>query len=224
MKITKFGQCCLLIKLERSAGVRKQSGQSNLTILTDPGMFSMAQNDIKGIDVLLITHEHADHYHVDSVKAIVKNNPRIKIITNTAVGKLLDKEKIAYSIVEHGGQTTEKGIVIEGFGNDHEEIYHGFVPDVQNTGYFIGGKLFYPGDAFYAPGKPVDILALPVAGPWTTVKMAIDYGLKVKPRLAFPVHDAMLTNPAMNHRVPQMVLEKNGIKFVALVIGKETEV
>ena len=49
MQITKFGQCCLLIEV---AGKR---------ILTDPGRFSVSQNDVSNIDIILITHEHADH-------------------------------------------------------------------------------------------------------------------------------------------------------------------
>ena len=39
-----------------------------LTVLTDPGAFSQEQNQIRGIDVVLITHEHGDHLHVESLK------------------------------------------------------------------------------------------------------------------------------------------------------------
>ena len=63
MTITKIGHCCLLIEFNE----RK--------ILTDPGTFSSAQNTLIGIDVVLITHEHADHIHVESLAEIIKNNP-----------------------------------------------------------------------------------------------------------------------------------------------------
>jgi L-ascorbate metabolism protein UlaG (beta-lactamase superfamily) len=54
MKITKYGHCCLLIE-ER--GIR---------ILTDPGAFTAnIHSSLTGIDVILYTHEHADHYHLD---------------------------------------------------------------------------------------------------------------------------------------------------------------
>ena len=88
MTITKLGHCCLIIE------------ENGLRILTDPGTYSTSQNEAKNIDLILITHEHPDHYHVDSVKTILANNPQVKIITNTAVAKLLQKENIESAIVE----------------------------------------------------------------------------------------------------------------------------
>src|ERR1041385_2626080 len=102
MKITKFGHCCLLIETN---GAR---------ILTDPGSFTTQQDEQKNIDLLLITHEHGDHYHIDSVKKILANNPQITIITNSAVGKLLEAEGIKYQLVDDGKSATVKNIVIEG--------------------------------------------------------------------------------------------------------------
>ncbi len=90
MKITKLGHCCLIIE---DQGKR---------ILTDPGTYSTLQNEVKNIDIVLITHEHADHYHLDSLKIVLQNNPNAKIITNSTVGALLEKEGISYSILEHG--------------------------------------------------------------------------------------------------------------------------
>jgi L-ascorbate metabolism protein UlaG (beta-lactamase superfamily) len=73
MKITKFGHCCLLID------------EKSLRILIDPGKYSDGQNSITNIDVVLITHEHQDHLHVDSVKSIIANNPSVRIMTNAGV-------------------------------------------------------------------------------------------------------------------------------------------
>ena len=58
MKITKFGHCCLLIE------------ENGVRILTDPGTYSTQQSEVKNIDFVLITHEHADHFHIDSLKAL----------------------------------------------------------------------------------------------------------------------------------------------------------
>ena len=63
-----------------------------MKILTDPGTYSTQQNEVKNIDVVLITHEHQDHFHIDSLKALLKNNPQVKIITNKSVGALLEKK------------------------------------------------------------------------------------------------------------------------------------
>lgn len=184
MKVTKLGHCCMVIE---TRGVK---------ILTDPGMFSTAQNELTGIELLLITHEHADHYHIDSVKAILKNNPNIKIITNKAVGKLLSAEGIKFELVGDGQSYTHKDVVVSGHGTKHAVIYKDF-GQVENTGFFVDGKLFFPGDAFYNPKVQVEILALPVSGPWAKISEVITYALDVKPKIAFPVHDAVMAFPDM---------------------------
>ena len=203
MQITKLGHCCLLIK------------QQDLTILTDPGTYTTAQDEVKGIDIVLITHEHPDHLHLESVKKVLANNPATKIITNSAVSNILAKENIKSELLEHGNNTTIKEIAIEAFGEKHAVIYP-TLPQVQNTGYFIANRFFYPGDALTHPGRPVEILALPVAGPWLKIAEAVDYAVAVKPKICFPVHDGNLKNPGITHRAPQTVLESAGIDFKVL--------
>ncbi len=212
MKITKYGQCCLLIEINEKR------------ILTDPGRFSVSQNDVRNIDLILITHEHADHLHAESLATILKNNPNVKIVTNTAVGKILSNLGIAYEILE-GSNTEEKaGVIIEAYDGRHAEIYKEY-GQVQNTGYFIAEELFYPGDAYTEPGKKVSILALPVAGPWCKSVDAISYALLVKPDKAFPVHDWLLNSDgiALVHDLFETQLRENNIEFVRLS-NNETKV
>jgi len=203
MIIKKFGHCCLLIEID---GVK---------ILTDPGMFTTAQNELTGVDAILVTHEHQDHLHVESVKEILKNNPGTKVITNSGVGKKLAEAGIPYTIVEGRGTIEIEGIAIEAFDCKHEELFEesGMV---QNTGYFIADKLFYPGDAYCDPQQPVEILALPIAGPWCRLPDAIRYALRVKPKFAFPVHDGNLNwkfGAGVTHRLPEQVLKSHNIEF-----------
>lgn len=213
MKIKKLGHCCLVIEVE---GKR---------IMTDPGSYSILQDQEKNIDIILITHEHGDHLHVDSLKKVLKNNLSAKIITNTGVGMILDQNNIPYEKVENGQSNIFKSISFEGFGEKHEEIYGDF-GQVQNTGYLIQDKLFYPGDAFTNPNKKIDILALPVAGPWMKIKTAISYVLEIKPRVCFPVHDGMIieSRPGPIYNLPKNILPSNGIEFKVLEIGKEQEI
>lgn len=212
MKVTKIGHCCLLVEYK------------NKRILTDPGAWSTSQNALSDIDIILITHEHVDHLHIDSLKIILQNNQQAKIITNTSVGILLNKEDITYTIIEDGQQEYLYSILIEGFGSCHEEIYKE-LGQVENTGYFIDNKLFYPGDAFTNPGKPVEILALPIVAPWTTFKKAMEYALEIKPTYIFPVHDGMLisTRPGPIYRLPPIILDNTSSKFIPLLEGDTYE-
>ena len=140
------------------------------------------------------------------------NNPKAEIITNSSVGALLAKEGIAFRLVADGDTATIKTILFEGFGTKHAGIYAGW-KDVENTGYCIAGRFFYPGDALFDPEKEVEILALPVAGPWVKISEAVDYALRIKPKVCFPVHEAMLRAAGSAHRIPAQVLPTVGIEF-----------
>lgn len=212
MQIKKLGHCCLLIKT------------NNLTVLTDPGAFSNTQNFERGIDVILITHEHMDHFHVESLKEVLNKNPNAQVVTNSGVGKKLDEIGIPYTRLEGKDSMEIQQVLFEAFDGKHEEIFEEF-GQVQNTGYFIDNKLFYPGDSFHIPGKPVDILALPVAGPWCKVGDAVRYALAVNPKKAFPVHDGMLVKERIgsSHIAPQQALAEKGIEFVIIKEGEEIE-
>ncbi len=210
MRITKFGHCCLLVEVD------------GLRILTDPGNLSDGQNAVTNIDVVLITHEHADHFHTESVQAVLKNNSQAIVITNTAVGKLLEKLGVAFTCVEHGGHFVQGDVRFEGHGEEHA-AFHSSIPNVQNTGYLIAEKLFFPGDALTVPGVPVEVLALPVAGPWMKFSEAVDYAVATKAKTCFPVHEGIMKSPAFIIQRMGTVLEKLGIRFVALGEGETKE-
>ncbi len=209
MKITKFGQCCLLIEV---AGKR---------ILTDPGRFSVTQNQVLDIDIILITHEHADHFHSESLRAILTNNVQAKVVTNTSVGAILAGLGVTYEVLEGVDQAEIAGVALEACDGVHAEIFADY-GQVQNTGYVIANELFYPGDSYTEIGKPVSILALPVAGPWCKAAEAIRYAALIQPLKAFPVHDAVLNDDglALVHGLFAQQLQAQGIEFVPLRAGE----
>jgi L-ascorbate metabolism protein UlaG (beta-lactamase superfamily) len=193
-----------------------------LRILTDPTPFSTGQEAARNIDIIFITHEHGDHFHLDTLKAILAENPQAKVVTNSAVGALMQPEGLAFELLEHGQSRMDKGVVIEGVGESHAVIYP-TIPSVQNTGYMIGKKLFYPGDALTNPERSVDILALPVAGPWMKISDAIDYAIALKPKIWFPVHEAILKDPMLGFKAPSVVLPPLGMPGQILELGKEID-
>lgn len=213
MNITKLGHCCLVLKGE------------NGTVLTDPGNYTEeAAKKVQGIDIILITHEHADHYHVESIQAVLANNPKAVVVSNSAVAKLLAEKNIPCTVVGDMQSTTVGGTLIEGFGKDHAIIY-GTLGQCENTGYFVDGKFYFPGDSFFNPKRPVDVLAFPTAGPWMKISEAIDFAKAVKPRVAFPVHDGMIVPTAGGFVATMMknFLKDGGTEFVPLAAGESRD-
>lgn len=193
-------------------------------ILVDPGRFTNAQNELTDIDIILITHEHADHCHSESVQKIVEKNPDVVIVTNTSVATLLRSLSIDVYVLEGRDAATITDVALEAFDGPHVEIFEDF-GIIQNTGYLIENFFFFPGDAYTVPDKSIDVLALPVAGPWCKISDAILYAKKVAPKTAFPVHDATLNTDGKAVTYPHFVreLEKEGIDFVLWEDGTSKE-
>ena len=211
MEITKIGHCCLVIDVD---GVR---------LMTDPGGWTSSQREVRGLAAVLITHEHPDHLHVESLKTVLVNNPQAKVITNTGVGAMLEAHSIPYQLVEDQQSTVVGEVLVEGFGSKHAPIYPG-VPEVINTGYFIAEQLYYPGDSFHKPGKTVRVLALPIAGPWMRLAQALDFAKDLEPQLCFPVHDGMLDPVEWLYRHPARLLPEAGIQFEVIEPGMTKKV
>jgi L-ascorbate metabolism protein UlaG (beta-lactamase superfamily) len=226
MKIKKIGHCCLVVEVEVLGA---EGAQHIKKIMTDPGGWTIKQIDERNIDLILITHEHGDHLHVESLKKVLENNPGSKVVTNTAVKNILVKENIwqdngNFMVLENGSLEESLGAEFEsikklGIGLfaktcPHADIYDDIVP-VQNTGYMVNDKLFYPGDAYLFIEKPVEILALPVAGPWAKIREVIEYAKKVKPKVAFPVHDGLIKENCIApfRFLPNKFLNEAGIEF-----------
>ena len=208
MKITKLGHCCMLIE------------ENGVRILTDPGAWTTAQLDVRDIHVILFTHEHADHFHLDSLKIVLQHNPDARIYTNKSVGALLEKEGLSYQILDDGTKEVIKGVSLNAFGEKHAIVYPTVEP-VENTGFLIGDRFFYPGDAFIIPQSTVEILALPIAGPWMKLSEAVDYAKQLSPRITFPVHDGMLQPVAWLHNSYAKFLGDFGLKFEIIADGVE---
>lgn len=209
MKITKLGHCCLLIETKGKK------------VLTDPGSYTVeAHSELENIDFILFTHEHQDHYHIESLKVLLKKNPQTIIYANNSVSELLTKENIAHNLVNNGDSVLLGEIAVVGIGEKHAQM-HSSIPASDNMGYFIDGRLWYPGDAFTNPERVVEILALPVSGPWMKIGEAIDYALLLKPKKVFPVHDGTRFGSA--HTFPDRVLTPQGIQFITMIEGDSQE-
>jgi hypothetical protein len=84
-------------------------------------------NKEHGRTIVLITHEHADHFHIDSLKELLKNQPEVVVVCDIGVGAILAREGVLHHVMEQGNNIDVKGVHIEAFGKDHA-ILHSSLP------------------------------------------------------------------------------------------------
>lgn len=159
MKITKFAQSCILIETN---GKR---------ILIDPGIISYDESlptaGWNDIDVLLVTHKHADHFNEPAIKEIVKN-PKTKLYSSSEVAQTFPE--IDIKVVKRGDV-----INADGFTVAVTKAVHGYLPYLkgdneitENVGYIIeteGKKVYVTSDTLcFKNDYKCDVLFLPVSG------------------------------------------------------------
>jgi L-ascorbate metabolism protein UlaG (beta-lactamase superfamily) len=183
MKITKFGHACLLIE------------EGEARILIDPGMFSAGYEALEDVDAVLVTHQHSDHVADETLDKVRVKNPDVPVYADAGTARILEGDGI--QAVKAGDAFEVAGVSVKVYGGEHAVI-HPRIPGIENVGYMIGGRFFYPGDSFTQPDEAVEILALPLGAPWLKVAEVVDYVAAVKPKVAVPVHDAVLAMPQMH--------------------------
>ena len=186
MDLTKLGHSCLLVE---EAGVR---------ILIDPGTLSTGLDELDGIDAVLYTHAHADHFDPETLARLSDRNGPARIVADGDTAEQV-RELGREVTVASDGDVLDLGVEVRVVGSRHAVI-HLDLPGLANVGYLVSGRLFHPGDALTLPPVDVEVLALPVVAPWTRVSECVDYLRAVAPARAVPIHDAIAANPAMYHR------------------------
>lgn len=181
MKITKYEHACFTVEHEGKL------------LIVDPGSYTTSLAAPENVVAVVVTHEHADHFDVTALGAIIAHNPDAIIVAHSDITRQFGDVTLPSRSVSTGDTYDIAPFHLEFFGGNHATI-HPDIPVISNLGVMINDTVFYPGDSFVLPNKPVDTLALPVAAPWMKLSEAIDYVVAIKPRLAFPTHDAVLSD------------------------------
>lgn len=179
MQLTKYDHACFTLE------------KDNQLLVVDPGEWSSDFISPSNIVAIVVTHDHSDHFDHEQLAAIIDENPDAIIIGPETVTSRIE---VFQTTTVQPGDSIDVGLFhLDFFGGKHATI-HPSIPPTANVGVLVNDLLYYPGDSLTLPGRPVDTLALPVAAPWLKISEAMDVLTQIHPRLAFPTHDAILSN------------------------------
>jgi L-ascorbate metabolism protein UlaG (beta-lactamase superfamily) len=195
VRLTHLGHACLLVE---AGGAR---------VLIDPGTFTPGFETTTGLDAVLVTHQHADHVDAERLPALLAASGAAALVAEPATAAQLDGAGLPAEPLPVGGERQFGGRNVRAVGGVHAWLYDGD-PRVGNVGLMISADgeptLFHPGDSYDVTPSGLDVLALPLAAPWTSGRGTIDFLRATAPTVAVPMHDGLLV-PAARQIYVRMV-------------------
>lgn len=218
MKITRYAQST--IKIEWLDKV----------MLFDPGSYNYTEGRLDRdswgrVDLLILTHKHADHFELEAVKTIWEQS-RPTILTVKEVGEQLDKAGIEWRLFGQNTKTEFEGLTVEGWRADH--VVQGEAVDVFGAVFSHGtGKVYHASDTTYLDEKPLncDLAFLPInnrgvaMGFEDAARFAIEMGVKI----AVPVHYDSPKDSHINPSEWSALLENTPVKVCVMAFGESID-
>jgi len=173
-------------------------------IVADPTTFPPGPNsgaaDFRGAnapDLILITHEHGDHFSVPTLTELAGPNTVI-VVTQSIYGMLPAALQAKAKVMKNGEKATYAGVPIEAvtaYNTTADRLM--FHPKGRDNGYVLtlGGKRVYlAGDTEEDPELKnlanIDVAFIPMNLPYTmTVDAAAQWVKDFKPKIVYPYHD-----------------------------------
>ena len=186
MRITHLGHSAVLVETD------------DARVLIDPGNLSDAWHGLTDLDAVLITHQHPDHADPAQLPGLVAANPQAKVYVEPSIVLAAEAGRfpeIGAEPLAAGAQVVVGDLLVTAVGGEHAVI-HRDIPRIGNVGFVLRSEgqptLFHPGDSLAAVPAGVDILGVPLMGPWAAMKETIDFVRAVGSLEGFPIHDGLL--------------------------------
>lgn len=184
MQVSHLGHATVLVATSRTQ------------ILIDPGGLSSGWHDLTDLDVIAITHQHADHLDRTRLGGLLASNPDALLVTDADTARQLRDHDVAAEVLTPGEQLRSQDVTVTAVGGRHA-IIHADIPRIGNVGLIIeqddGARILHPGDALDAIPKGIDVLALPINAPWASLSQTIEFTGAVDAPHVIPIHDALLS-------------------------------
>lgn len=211
------------------------SGGCHKKVLVDPGIYMRRRVgnsnwSVHDLDAIFITHAHRDHIDTDYLAEIMRFNPHCKVYVNSAVATVIDSSNACnsfnYTVLQDHQVMYIGSMPVESFTTEHEPVLNN-IKKVSNTALLFDNRILCPGDAFFIPPTKgmkqkdlVDVLAVPIAGPWLTLQQAMTYVVNIHPKIAFGVHDAMIDEETRQvfNKMAKVYLADYGIRWAESLI------
>jgi L-ascorbate metabolism protein UlaG (beta-lactamase superfamily) len=158
-------------------------------IHVDPASMFADFSALPKADLILITHEHGDHWDAKALQVLAK--PGTTIIINQALAKQVPNG----TVMNNGDSKTIAGIQIEAVPayNPEKKQFH---PKGNGNGYvltFGDKRIFVAGDTENVPEiktlKNIDVAFLPMNLPYTmTPEQVADVAKAMRPKILYPYH------------------------------------
>lgn len=167
-------------------------------VLIDPGTYvfgkeGLTPDSFADIDVIIITHEHFDHFDWENIREIIKRDMPT-VLGTTAIKEIVQTgfPEIDFHLLSQKVKHDFDSIKIEGFLSEHGPLPNGNpAPEVSGVVIDDGDTRFYtPGDSLILnKDTKAKIIAVPICG---TVTMNINQAktqlINLKPELVIPMH------------------------------------
>jgi len=174
-------------------------GWNGTTIYVDPGNPASRFTGLPRADLILLTHEHSDHYDAATVNAIKGSNAVI-LATSTVYDSMSSNLKALTTVLTNGATTNFLTMTIDAVPAYNLTTTHH--PRGRGNGYVLtlgGERIYLSGDTEDIPEmralSGIDVAFVCMNLPYTmTISQAVSAVREFQPKVVYPYHYSLTAN------------------------------